>query len=397
MAMDVFNFCGKLSIGKETEKFKPIDRKEFKSGWTNTVVKFNCLSGTNRVLCLAQGGKWINDSKNTVKTFSKSTTDENGKVTKGEAIEIPWGKRFDEDQIAKVAGFKKFIVDTGDYKMRYKLQDAIKAFENDTITEEVIEEIGIDNIDDAKAALEKSKSKRKEFVSEWDFAEYVAKLVSSDKYKGSLFNISGNYEVQYNPEKDTFYTNYHVNRITLAAEDAEPTAEMKIDFYYGENVWDDSAFDETGKVNLTGWISYYDGQLKKNGMKPMIIAVREEDKKLKALKRKFEVDGDEIKQIGLTINVIEGAERVELTVDMLSDEEKEDLECGLVDWDDLKKAYGNSVIGDKVSEIRFASLTAKKNVPQDTIYHIEDMCPAKATAEEDVVTDLFADDSDDDL
>ena len=394
---NVFNFCGKLSIGKETEKFKPIDRKEFKSGWTNTVVKFNCLSGTNRVLCLAQGGKWIDDKKNTVKTFSKSITDENGKVAKGEAIEIPWGKRFDEDQIAKVAGFKKFVVDTGDYKMRYKLQDAIKAFENDTITEEMMEEVGVDNIDDAKTALEKSKSKRKEFVSEWDFAEYVAKLVSSDKYKSSLFNISGNYEVQYSADKDSFYINYHVNRITLAVDDVEPVTEMKIDFYYGENVWDDSVLDETGKVNLTGWVSYYDSQLKKNGMKPMIVAVREEDKKRNALKRKFEVDGDEIKQIGLTVNVIEGAERVELTVDMLSDEDKEDLECGLVEWDDLKKAYGNTAAGDKISEIRFTSLTAKKNVPQDTVYHVEDMCPAKETAEEDVVTDLFADDSDDDL
>lgn len=388
----VFNFCGKIALGKESEKFRPVERKEFTSKWTNTTVKFNCLSGTNRVLCVAQGGKWADDKKNVVKTFSKSTTDANGKVIKGEAIDIPWNKRFDEDQIEKVAGFRKFVVDTGDYKMRYKLQDAIKAFENSTITDEMIEEIGVDNIDDAKDALEKSKAKRREFVSEWDFAEFVAKLASSDKYRDKLFNISGNYEVMYNAEKDTFYTNYHVNRITLAAEDAEPATEMKIDFYYGENAWDDSVLDETGKVNLTGWVSYYDSQLKKNGMKPMIIAVREEDKKLKALKRKFEVEGDEIKQIGLTVNVIDGAERVELTVDMLSDEDKEDLECGLVEWDDLKKAYGNSVAGDAIREIRFASLTAKKNVPQDTVYHIDDMNPAKA---EDVVTDIFADDDED--
>ena len=107
---NLFNFCGKIALGKETEKFKPIDRREFSSGWTNTTIKFNCISGTNRVLCVAQGGKWANDKKNSVKTFSKSVTDENGKVTKGTAIEIPWAKRFDEAEIAKVAGFKKFIV-----------------------------------------------------------------------------------------------------------------------------------------------------------------------------------------------------------------------------------------------------------------------------------------------
>ena len=390
--MDIFNFCGKISLGKETEKFKPIERKDFTSGWTNTTVKFNCISNTNRVLCLVQGGRWTNDKKNTVKTFGKSTTDENGKVIKGDTIEIPWSKRFDEDQIEKVAGFRKYIVDTGDYKMRYKLQDAIKAFEDGTITDETMEEIGIDNIEDAKDTLEKAKAKRKEFIAEWDFAEYVAKLASSNKYKDSLFNISGNYEVQYNSEKDVFYTTYHVNRITLAADGAEPTTEMKVDFFYGEDVWDDSALEETGKVNLTGWVSYRDGSLKKNGFKPMIIAAREEEKKLNALKRKFEVDGDEIKQIGLTVNVIEGAERVELTVDMLSEEDRDDLDCGLVEWDDLKKAYGSSIIGDKMSEIRFVSLTAKKNVPQDTVYHVEDMNPAKA---EDVVADIFADDEND--
>ena len=166
-----FNFTGKIALGKDSEKFHPIERKEFSSGWMNTTVRFNCVSGTNRILCMTQGGKWKDDKKNTVKTFGKSTTDANGNVTKGTAIEIPWAKRFDQDQIDKVAGFKKFVVDTGDYKMRYKLQDLVEAFKNGTVTDEKIEEIGIDNLDDAVAALEKSHAKRKEFVAEWDFAE----------------------------------------------------------------------------------------------------------------------------------------------------------------------------------------------------------------------------------
>lgn len=388
---DVFNFCGKIALGKETEKFKPIDKREFQSGWMNTTVKFNCLSGTNRVLCLAQGGKWKDDKKNVVKTFSKSTTDENGNTVKGENIDIAWTKRFDEDQIDRVAGFKKFIVDTGDYKMRYKLQDAIKAFKEGSITDEMIDEmqeIGIDNLEDAESALEKSQAKRKVFLAEWDFAEHVAKLASSGKYKDKLFNISGNYEVQYNAEKDTFYTNYHVNRITLAAEDAEPSTEMKIDFYYSEGAWDDSTVDETGKVNLTGWINYYDNQVKKNGFKPMVIAVREDEKKLKALKRKFEIDGEAIKQIGLTVAVIEGASMQEITMEDLDEETREDIECGLLDFEEVKKELGGRVVGDRISEIRFAELTPKKNVPQDTIYSVDIMKPAKVEIVEEVEEDI---------
>ena len=205
--MNVFNFCGKISLGKETEKFKPIERKEFTSKWMNTTVKFNVISGTNRILCMTQGGKWTDDKKNTVKTFGKSTTDENGKVTKGAAIDIPWAKRFDAEEIAKVAGFKKFVVDTGDYKMRYKLQDLVAAFENGSVTDEMMEQAGIDNLEDAKAALEKSQAKRKEFLSEWDFAEYMTKVLNADKLKDKLFNVSGSYEVSYNAENDRFYTN----------------------------------------------------------------------------------------------------------------------------------------------------------------------------------------------
>lgn len=405
MAASVFNFTGKIALGKDSEKFHPIERKEFSSNWMNTTVKFNCVSGTNRILCMTQGGKWKTDSKNIVKTFGKSTTDANGNVTKGTAIEIPWAKRFDQDQIDKVAGFKKFVVDTGDYKMRYKLQDLVKAFEDGNVTDEQMHVLDIYTLESARAALDKSQAKRKEFVSEWDFAEYMVKVAQSEKMKDKLFNISGTYEVSYNADKDRFYTNYHVNRVTLAAEDAEPKTEMKIDFYYGEGAWDDSTYDETGKVLVNGWIDYYDSNLKKSGFKPMAIVVREDDeKKRKGLKRKFVCD-EEIKQIGLTISVIEGAEVIELTMDMLDEETREDIECGLLDWEEVKRELGGRAIGNRVSELRFAELTPKKNKPQDTVYSSDDMHPAREdviedvkdeieTDDEDVNVDLFADDDD---
>ena len=396
----VFNFTGKISLPKETEKFKPIERKEFSSKWCSNTVKFNVISGTNRVLVMCQGGKWADDSKNTVKTFGKSTTDANGNVVKGTSIDIPWAKRFNEEEVAKVAGFKKFIVDTGDYKQRYKLQDLIKAFENGKVTDEQMDEMEIHTIEDAKTALEKSQAKRREFISEWDFVEFVTKLVSSDKYKNALFNVSGNYEVQYSADKDRFYKNYHVNRITLAAEDAEPKTEMKADFFYGEDAWDDSAFEETGKIIVNGWFNYYDSNLKKNGFQNVAVVIRENDeKKRNALKRKFSVD-DGIKQIGLTLSVIDGAEVIELTMDMLDDETREDIECGLLDFEDVKRELGGRAIGDRVSELRFTELTPKKNIAQDTTYTAEDMHPAREEVieeemNEDVIVDLFEDDEDD--
>ena len=204
---DVFNFTGKIMLGKESDKFHPVDRQEYKSGWMNTTVKFNCISGTNRIMCMTKGGKWKDDSRNAVMTRSKSATDASGKVIKGENITIPWTKRFDDDQIDKVAGNKKFICDTGDVKMRYKLQNVVDG--KAEIDDELIQ-AGLDTMDSVREALEQSKKKKRVFLSEWDFAEHMAKVAASDKFKDKLFHVSGNYEIQYSPDRDKFYTNYHV-------------------------------------------------------------------------------------------------------------------------------------------------------------------------------------------
>lgn len=389
---EVFDFCGKIALSKETEKFKPIDRKEFKSGWTNTTVKFNCLSGTNRILCMTQGGKWADDKKNVIKTFGKSTTDANGNVTKGEKIEIAWDKRFNQEEIDKVAGFRTFKCDTGDTHMRYKLQNIVDG--KASIDEELVQ-AGITTIDEVKEELKKSNAKKKVFLSECDFAEHLAKVVASDKFKNKLFYISGTYDVQYSEDKDRFYTNYHVNRVTLAPDDAEPSTEFKVDFYYSEDSWNDDQYEETGKCHVNGWVSYFDSSLKKNGFMPMTVVVKEDEKKTNGLKRKFDVE-EGIKQIGLTLNVLDGSERVEITLDMLDEETREDIEMGLLDFEQYKRELGGSAIGDRVSELRFVELTPKKNKVQDTVYTVEHMNPAKMEVieedDEEEVDDLFDDD-----
>ena len=402
-----FNFCGKIALGKETEKFKPIERNTYDpSRWMKTTLKFNCISDTNRIMCTAQAGKYEDDSKNVVRTFSKSVKDDNGNVTKGTSISIPWNKRFDADQVEKVAGFRKFVVDTGDTKMRYKLQDLVEAFEKGTDTSKLVEETGVATLADAKAALEKSKAKRKEFLSQWDFVEHLIKVCQSDKFNDKKFYISGTYDVQYNPVNDKFYTSYTPNRVILASDDAEPSTKMEMDFFFGEDAFDDSTYEETGKCFINGWISYYDGnkEIKKNGFKPMTITVREDEKKIKRLKSKFNVD-EGIKTVGLTLSVIEGAERKAITMDDLDEETREDIECGLLDFDEVVKALGGNVFGDRVSELRFVELMANKSKVEDTTYELSDMQPArKAVVVEEVTTGAFADeelpfdlDFDDDL
>ena len=391
--MEQFNFCGKISLPKATDKFKPIERKEFTSGWMNTTVKFNCVSDTNRLLCVAQGGKWKQDSKNTVKTFSKTYTDENGNKVKGQNIEIAWDKRFDEEEVAKVAGFKKFTVDTGDVKQRYLLRDIINAFEDgNEVTDEMLEQAGVSTKEEAEEALKKNEAKRKSFISEWDFSEYVAKVCASERFKDKLFYISGYYDVQRNSENGNWYTNYRVNRLVLAKEDAEESTEMKMTVYFTEDCIDDESFEENGKAFLNGYINYYDGNCKANGFKPVSIVIRDE-KLLKAMKKKLSAEEDEVKSIGVVVKVIEGAERKEIKLEDLDEDTREDIECGLLDFEEVRKALGGNVVGDRISELRFDSLWAEKRTVEDTTYTAEDLQPAQAQARAKVEE---AEDEDDD-
>ena len=368
---NTFVFYGKIAPIKDKENFHPIERKTFeKSGWMQTTVKFNCISGSNRVMCMVQGGKFQNDSKNVIRTFSEKI---NETTHKRDKIDIPWDKRNDPKIIESVAGFRHYVVDTGNYSMRLKLEDAVKA---GSISEDLIEETGCATLEEVKEALDKSNKKRHVYLSEYDMAEFCAKLVASDKIKDTIFRISGQQEIQYSQEKGRFYTNYRVQRIELAREDATISTNMLVDFYFGEGCLDDDDFEETGKALLNGWTTYYDNAVKKNGFAPVTIAIRDA-KRLRGIKRKLVAESDEIKNVGLSVDVIDGAEMQTITYDDLDDETKMDIEDGLISEEDAIAALGGTKIGDKIPELRLAGMNkAKKNV-EATDHTVEDMRPAK--------------------
>ena len=179
-------------------------------------------------------------------------------------------------------------------------------------------------------------------------------------------------------------------------DDAVPETTLKVDFFFSEDSFDDSQYEETGKAYVNGWVNYYDSSVKANGFMPLTVTVRENEKKIAGLKRKFSCESDEIKQVGLTLKVVDGSERVEITIDMLTEEEQEDIACGILDFEEVKRAMNNSVVGERVSELRFVELTPRKSTVQDTVYHLEDMHEARAKVV-DEVEDIFASDDEDDL
>ena len=150
----------------------------------------------------------------------------------------------------------------------------------------------------------------------------------------------------------------------------------------------------------------YDNNRKSNIPVPVVVTIPvvptdasdKDKKKVEAIKRKFMVEDDTFKELGVEVNMLNGAQKVEITEDMLTDEQKEDLECGLITLDDIRADLGGSVYGDRVQEYQFAKIargfTKGRN---DTVYTAEDMVIKPIEEELPEGTDDLFDTDDDEI
>lgn len=397
---------GKISLGKETEKFKPYSEHTYDSGWVKRRIMFNAICGDNRHLLTVDAGSFA-DGHGDVYTFSKGTVDEDGNKIKGKSIKIPFKDRLSSPKLAEVAEFKKFIFDLEKPKRRYKLEKAAeKIKEGISLTDEEIKDLELENESEINTALEKSNKKRHEFISEWDFAEFIKKVIDSGKYNNKKFLIKGTGNYSYSDKKQQVYENYIPQRIYLVDDDAEEYSTGTIKVLYSNDCLDGMSVEEKGKYYVNGYMMEYDSNRKSNIPVPVTVTIPiapddandKEKKKVESIKRKFTVDDETYKELGIEVKMLNGAQKIEITEDMLTDEQKEDLDCGLITLDDIRADLGGNVYGDRIQEYQFLKIargyTKGRN---DTCYTDDDML-IKPIEEElpEGTEDLFDDDSEDD-
>lgn len=95
---------------------------------------------------------------------------------------------------------------------------------------------------------------------------------------------------------------------------------------------------------------------------------------------------------------VDGAERLELTEDMLSDNEKELLMIGAVTMDELVRDRGKQVYGDRIREFVITGFARGwLSGARLTAYHEEDFVlpPLNKVDTEALANELFTDDEDD--
>ena len=401
-----FEMLGRISLGKETEKFKPYSETTYESGWVKKRIMFNAICGDNRHLLTVDAGAFA-DGHGDVYTFSKGSVDENGKRTKGKSLKIPFKDRLTSSKLAEVAEFKKFIFDLEKPNRRYKLEKAAeKIKEGTSLTDEELAELEVESEADVKTALEKSIKKRHEFISEWDFIDFIKKVIESGKYSDKKFYIKGNGNYQYSDKNERVYESYIPTRIYLADNNAEEYCTATINVLFNRDSVDDMSVEEKGKYYINGYMMQYDNNRKGNIPCPVTVTIPvapegasdKDKKKVEAIKRKFVVEDESWKELGVVVKMLNGAQKTEITDDMLTDEQKEDLECGLITLDDIRADLGGSVYGDRVQEYQFDKIargfTKGRN---DTVYTDDDMVIKPIENElPDGVEDLFDDDNSDD-
>lgn len=397
---------GKITMSKATEKFNPYTETKYESGWVKRRIMFNAICGDNRHMLTVDGGSFA-DGHGDVYTFTKGSVDENGNKVKGESLKIPFKDRLTSPKLAEVAEFKKFVFDLEKPNRRYKLEKAAeKIKEGTSLTDEELREIGLESELEVTDELEKSNKKKHEFISEWDFVEFIKKVIDSGKYNDKKFFIRGNASYSYSDKNQKVYENYIPQRIYLADDDAEEYSTATIKVIYGADAVDDMSVEEKGKYYVSGYMMEYDNNRKANIPVPVVVTIPvapndasdKDKKKVEAIKRKFMVEDDTFKELGIEVNMLNGAQKVEITEDMLTDEQKDDLECGLITLDDIRADLGGNVYGDRVQEYQFAKIargfTKGRN---DTVYTAEDMVIKPIEEELPEGTDDLFDTDDDEI
>lgn len=359
-------------VGKIRKIKDGYSEQEFAGGFLKRRLRFQAICGNSVQWLEVAALVWKDANKNKVYTL-KSV-----EGAKDEKQVVAWADRLNPDVIESVPGYKRFVVDTDTFAHRKELEDQ-----------------GLDE------ELEKSKKKRKEFIHESDFIDYLIKVLDSEKSKDMIFRINGAAEYSYGKNKDTYYRSFIPQKIFRVDDDTEQCCSGSMKLYFAEGAVDDTCADETGDYVINAFVDYYDQNAKMNAFAPVAVKINKEHQMANGFKKRFsKAEDEEIKELGVAVEFVNGAKQVDITMDMLTDEQRESIEDGMITFEELKAELGGMANGERITEIRLVGLMkGYASGVQDTMYSIADL--KKKPIKEDVQTEtntgdvkVFDDDED---
>lgn len=371
-----FEIIATLKAVKDSDNFSAFEVRDFNSGWQNTRYRFNAISGTNRFMLEIGGGKWKDDKKNQILTFSRADA---GK--KPEKMTVKWDDRKSKEIIDKVAGYRIYTCNLLTYDERKALEEEGKEDE--------------------------ANKKNHQFLEKTEFAALVKRVIDSGKYADAKFRILGTVDFQYSAKNNAFYRTLSVDKMYKVADDTPCKAEMTLNAFYTEDAVDAESYDDTKKMLFNCYTDYYFSAVKGNRFVPMSLVINgngdeKADKKANGFKKMFEKFDDEatVRKVGLVCDMIDGAEAQAITYDDLDEDTRDNIDMGLIELEDAIRALGGNMMGNRVTETRVKSLSrtsAKGSEP--TVFTEDDLhkLPVVEEVEEEVDVDIFSEDEEDDI
>lgn len=357
---NTFQFVGKISRKKEGA-FKETN---FGSGWLINDLNLIMTCGDNVQFLRASGGMWddAHASKNNVMTMKYN---ENGP---DEKLTVKWEDRMKPEIVDMVANYKTYTIDTEIGKVRKEIEASGDA-----------------------AAIEASNKKHKTFITAIDFVRYLDKATSDERTKDWVWKVTG--EVEYSYSKGQWYRNFVPRRVYRVDPTTKPMCSGVIKTFFSEGCVDE---DNERDIIINTYTQYYDSMCKKNCFTPVSLVIAKDHPQANGFKVMYnKASGEEVREFGVNVTYINGSQKIEITEDMLTEEQKEMLELGMTTMDDIRQELGDSVYGDRKTETRIdGTARGYSGGTKETVFSADDLAkpPMKdePKAELDDDFDIFA-------
>lgn len=364
---NTFEFTGAINIKNNSEKFKSHEVVKYESGWIKERLLFNVQSDDSSQL-VELSDMYSGKQGYKLKKKTPKTQQADGTYKEGTDLEISWKDRNSKAILDKVANWQKFVLDFSNNKERYDLKTTIEKLKENEITEDDVKlKYGTSNIEELQAKLEMLKGMRYEFLNKVDMIEKLRSELP--KYKNMKFKVSGDINFYQSIKKNTVGTNFMVKKIEKALDSDKKKLIGYIDIFFNEDTLDKEVFEDTKKYIVNGYVKSYDSQLKKDIYLPypLIIDASKLDMnnpkhkgRLKMLVSPMEnCKEDVIYELQYKVKFVNGSERKEITLDDLSDLQRMAVECGMEDFEELKRKLGGSLFGKSISETRIVGFNLK--------------------------------------
>lgn len=341
---NTFTFYGKI------RKLKENGYTEYTGdGWVIKQLQFQMICGNNVHYAKIKSFVWNDTSKRVAQVFGKDKSPDG----KGLKLSINWDDRFDQAKIDQVAGYSLFEVDTDTSEHRASLEQL-----------------------EDKTDYTKSVSKQKKFLFDCDFLDYVNKVINNERSQDMIFKIYGEIAYSYSPEKNQYYREFHPQKITRVTSETPQSSHANTHIFFTPSDIDRSFVEDTGDIIINTHTQYYDSNVKNDAFVPIMFRIAADNKLATGLLRKLESEakeGIEVREYGIVYDCVNGAPQIEFTEDMLTEEQKDDIECGLTTFEDISKAMG-FVQGDRITENRIVGIMRNYALgPVDTGYVVSDL------------------------